>query len=392
MVISIGMSVRVFGMKKRTDLNGKTGTVKRMLKNGTRVAVAIVMNSNSTTELVSISLDNLVSSKNTNSTVVDENTNAQERYKMALEEGRSMKVAVLKQELTKRGISINSSFEKSDLIKAYADVTTTINVQEITNLYHGGRGGQQSMYKCWNKNCDKKETKKGTEFKNCSRCQSVMYCSKKCQSSDWRTKHKFECIPAVGINSTEPKGTPYQRVGQFLERYTPMLEQIVISVLMDGFDTRNDFLCETHVCMIILRDLPPSNLLGKSPRLMTKDIQPILIKDLQGGTYTECKRMMKDRPPNSTNIRDLVGYSILNYMCSQTGSILATSINSFCYDLSDDMQVEHMKNEFKYNSKQEQRRNLRNTTDNMSNTINEMALGNAKKLKICFESEKVVRK
>jgi len=54
------MSVRVFGMKKRTDLNGKTGTVKRMLKNGTRVAVAIVLNNNNKTELMSISLDNLV--------------------------------------------------------------------------------------------------------------------------------------------------------------------------------------------------------------------------------------------------------------------------------------------------------------------------------------------
>jgi len=57
----IGMSVTVFGMKKRTDLNGKTGIVKRMLKNGTRVAVAMssLNNNNNKTELVSISLDNL---------------------------------------------------------------------------------------------------------------------------------------------------------------------------------------------------------------------------------------------------------------------------------------------------------------------------------------------
>ena len=138
--------------------------------------------------------------------------------------------------------------------------TNTIGVEDIEKIYHGGLGGQQSIYECFNKNCDKKQTKKGMKFKHCSRCQGVMYCSKECQKEDWRAKHKLECIPTIGLKAVEPPdGTPEQRVGQFRELYEPMLTQIIIHMLMDGTDIHTDLLCETHVCMITLEDLPPSN-------------------------------------------------------------------------------------------------------------------------------------
>lgn len=44
-----------------------------------------------------------------------------ERYELALEEGRAMKLSSLKKELHDRGISTSSFFEKSDLVKAYAN-------------------------------------------------------------------------------------------------------------------------------------------------------------------------------------------------------------------------------------------------------------------------------
>merc|ERR1712107_677442 len=44
----------------------------------------------------------------------------EQRYKLALEEGETMKLSDLKKELTDRGISTTSFFEKSDLIDAYA--------------------------------------------------------------------------------------------------------------------------------------------------------------------------------------------------------------------------------------------------------------------------------
>ena len=271
--------------------------------------------------------------------------------------------------------------------------TNTIGVEDIENIYHGGLGGQQSIYECCNKNCDLKETKKGMKFKNCSRCQGVMYCSKECQKEDWRAKHKLECIPTIGLKAVEPpKGTPEQRVGQFRELYEPMLTQIIIHMLMDGTDIQNDLLCETHVCMITLEDLPPSNSLGKSPRLMTKDIRPIPIQDLPGEMQTTCKQMMNNRPPNATNIEDLVAYCVMVYVCSETGSILTTWINSFGYDFSDNLQMiefEKMKEYWKNKPKWEQRRMLRNNFINpISNTINEMAIGNAKELKSASRAKK----
>lgn len=36
--------------------------------------------------------------------------------------------------------------------------------------------------------------KQGGDFKKCARCKYTRYCSRECQSADWK-KHKTECIP-----------------------------------------------------------------------------------------------------------------------------------------------------------------------------------------------------
>merc|ERR1712086_903853 len=55
------------------------------------------------------------------------NNTRQQRYEFALKEGAAMKISELKNELTNRGISTVSYFEKSDLIDAYANAIADNN-------------------------------------------------------------------------------------------------------------------------------------------------------------------------------------------------------------------------------------------------------------------------
>merc|ERR1712032_1361874 len=66
--------------------------------------------------------ENSVSSKNKNS--------RQQRYRMATEEGKAMNLSDLKKELTDRGISTTTFFEKSDMIDAYANAVAE-NVKNV---------------------------------------------------------------------------------------------------------------------------------------------------------------------------------------------------------------------------------------------------------------------
>jgi hypothetical protein len=36
----------------------------------------------------------------------------------------------------------------------------------------------------------------------CNRCHVVKYCSKECQTQDWKWEHKYECVDPTGVNST----------------------------------------------------------------------------------------------------------------------------------------------------------------------------------------------
>eukprot|EP01083_Nonionella_stella_P060291 157515_1 len=45
---------------------------------------------------------------------------------------------------------------------------------------------------CWNKGCQKTEDMNNT-FLCCSRCKVPAYCSKKCQVTDWKNRHRNKC-------------------------------------------------------------------------------------------------------------------------------------------------------------------------------------------------------
>jgi hypothetical protein len=46
---------------------------------------------------------------------------------------------------------------------------------------------------CSNPTCNNRETEP-KEFKNCSRCKLVAYCSRDCQKKDWKAQHKSTCV------------------------------------------------------------------------------------------------------------------------------------------------------------------------------------------------------
>lgn len=47
---------------------------------------------------------------------------------------------------------------------------------------------------CSYKECGRPETRRN-EFRRCSGCGKVNYCSRGCQAHDWRVQHKVECTP-----------------------------------------------------------------------------------------------------------------------------------------------------------------------------------------------------
>ncbi|KAG4137177.1 hypothetical protein ERO13_D07G055700v2 [Gossypium hirsutum] len=47
---------------------------------------------------------------------------------------------------------------------------------------------------CSHKGCGRPETR-AHEFRRCSACGTVHYCSRGCQALDWKLRHKLECVP-----------------------------------------------------------------------------------------------------------------------------------------------------------------------------------------------------
>ena len=58
---------------------------------------------------------------------------------------------------------------------------------------HGGSPGP-GLRLCSNAGCGRPETRKH-EFRRCSVCGEVNYCSRACQALDWKFRHKAECSP-----------------------------------------------------------------------------------------------------------------------------------------------------------------------------------------------------
>ncbi|XWS51413.1 hypothetical protein CRYUN_Cryun12cG0174100 [Craigia yunnanensis] len=55
----------------------------------------------------------------------------------------------------------------------------------------------QGLSLCSHKGCGRPETR-AHEFRRCSVCGTVNYCSRGCQALDWKLKHKLACVPIEG--------------------------------------------------------------------------------------------------------------------------------------------------------------------------------------------------
>jgi len=98
--------------KKSSIWNGIASAAKEVLDSNAKKFSDSV--SSSSTKEKSSSFSAATSNNSKNNT-------RQQRYEVALKEGAAMKISKLKNELTDRGISTVSYFEKSDLIDAYAN-------------------------------------------------------------------------------------------------------------------------------------------------------------------------------------------------------------------------------------------------------------------------------
>ncbi|KAG0461068.1 hypothetical protein HPP92_021365 [Vanilla planifolia] len=54
--------------------------------------------------------------------------------------------------------------------------------------------GRKGLRMCSNSCCGRPETRRH-EFRRCSVCGAVNYCSRACQAMDWKLAHKLECFP-----------------------------------------------------------------------------------------------------------------------------------------------------------------------------------------------------
>lgn len=60
----------------------------------------------------------------------------------------------------------------------------------------------QGLRLCSHANCGRPETRRH-EFRRCSACGTVNYCSRACQALDWKLRHKHECTPVADWEDRE---------------------------------------------------------------------------------------------------------------------------------------------------------------------------------------------
>ncbi|KAH7549722.1 hypothetical protein JRO89_XS13G0072700 [Xanthoceras sorbifolium] len=65
----------------------------------------------------------------------------------------------------------------------------------LREWFGSGKGGlAHELRQCSYSGCGRPETR-SHEFRRCSVCGTVNYCSRGCQAQDWKSKHKMECMP-----------------------------------------------------------------------------------------------------------------------------------------------------------------------------------------------------
>lgn len=67
----------------------------------------------------------------------------------------------------------------------------------LSEWFSGRNGGipGPGLRLCSHSGCGRPETRRH-EFRRCSVCGAVNYCSRACQALDWKLRHKVECTPA----------------------------------------------------------------------------------------------------------------------------------------------------------------------------------------------------
>ena len=75
--------------------------------------------------------------------------------------------------------------------------------------------------------CGRVETRRH-EFRRCSCCGRVRYCSRSCQGADWRLQHKFACLPLLelyGWSESDAESVEGEEQGEADLQETPVLAQ-----------------------------------------------------------------------------------------------------------------------------------------------------------------------
>lgn len=104
---------------------------------------------------------------------------------------------------------------------AEAHLTATPENRFLLDWYgSAGHPLAPGTHACSHPLCGRVETRRH-EFRRCSCCGRVRYCSRSCQSMDWRLQHKFACLPLLELygwmesdaESTESAGVAGGAVG-----------------------------------------------------------------------------------------------------------------------------------------------------------------------------------
>lgn len=82
------------------------------------------------------------------------------------------------------------------------EIRYNVRVQEVHPVnrflkewFESGKGGlEHGLRSCSHTGCGRPETR-AREFRRCSVCGKVNYCSRGCQANDWKVRHKIECAP-----------------------------------------------------------------------------------------------------------------------------------------------------------------------------------------------------
>ena len=86
--------------------------------------------------------------------------------------------------------------ENRFLLDWYGEKTAKDTGEDVAAACHASLPAGTT--KCSHPLCGRVETRRH-EFRRCSCCGRVRYCSRSCQAADWRLQHKFACLPLLEL-------------------------------------------------------------------------------------------------------------------------------------------------------------------------------------------------